>query len=91
MKIKKNYFHFLAQAGLTRLGWYERINQTIEPSEMLYAVGQGALAVECRASDKYILEMLQTLVCHRTQCRILAERSFLKTLGGKGGKTDFEF
>lgn len=72
----------LAQAGLVRLGWLERINQTIEPNEMLYAVGQGALAVECRASDKYILEMLQTLVCHQTQCRILAERSFLKTLGG---------
>lgn len=49
---------------------------------MLYAVGQGALAVECRSSDQYILEMLQTLVCHHTQCRILAERSFLKTLGG---------
>lgn len=72
----------LAQAGLERLGWHQRINQTIEPSEMLYAVGQGALAVECRSSDQYILEMLQTLVCHHTQCRILAERSFLKTLGG---------
>lgn len=72
----------LAQAGLARLGWHQRIDQTIEPSEMLYAVGQGALAVECRSSDQYILEMLQTLVCHRTQCRILAERSFLKTLGG---------
>lgn len=72
----------LAQAGLVRLGWQKRINQTIEPSKMLYAVGQGALAVECRTSDKNILEMLQTLVCHQTQCRILAERSFLKTLGG---------
>lgn len=72
----------LAQAGLVRLGWQKRINQTIEPSDMLYAVGQGALAVECRTSDTNILEMLQKLVCHHTQCRILAERSFLKTLGG---------
>lgn len=72
----------LAQAGLSRLGWQNRINHTIEPEEMLYAVGQGALAVECRASDRRILEMLQRLICHRTQCRVLAERSFLKTLGG---------
>lgn len=72
----------LAQAGLVRLGWQKRISQTIQPSEMLYAIGQGALAVECRDSDKIILGMLKTLVCHPTQCRILAERSFLKTLGG---------
>lgn len=72
----------LAQAGLVRLGWQNRVNQTIDPNEMMYAVGQGALAVECRASDKKVLQMLQTLVCHETQCRILAERSFLKTLGG---------
>ncbi|XP_053683103.1 porphobilinogen deaminase [Sabethes cyaneus] len=72
----------LAQAGLTRMGWHKRIDQTIEPSEILYAVGQGALAVECRSNDEYILEMLSKL-CHLdTMCKILAERSFLKTLGG---------
>ncbi|XP_058461177.1 porphobilinogen deaminase [Malaya genurostris] len=72
----------LAQAGLSRMGWDKRIDQTIEPTEILYAVGQGALAVECRSNDEYILDMLHQL-CHlETQCRILAERSFLKTLGG---------
>lgn len=72
----------LAQAGLVRLGWLHRINHTIDPDEILYAVGQGALAVECRSNDSKILSMLQKLVCHETQCRILVERSFLKTLGG---------
>lgn len=72
----------LAQAGLVRMGWNSRISQVIEPSEILYAVGQGALAVECRSNDEYILEMLSKL-CHlETQCKILVERSFLKTLGG---------
>lgn len=72
----------LAQAGLVRMGWQERISQVLEPTEILYAVGQGALAVECRSNDEYILDMLAKL-CHTdTQCRILAERSFLKTLGG---------
>lgn len=72
----------LAQAGLVRMGWNKRIDQIIEPEEILYAVGQGALAVECRSNDEYILGMLGKL-CHlETQCRIVTERSFLKTLGG---------
>lgn len=64
------------------MGWQNRINQTIEPNDILYAVGQGALAVECRSNDSKILEMLCKLTCIQTQCRILTERSFLKTLGG---------
>lgn len=64
------------------MGWKNRISQILEPEELLYAVGQGALAVECRSNDDFILEMLGKL-CHLdTQCRILAERAFLKTLGG---------
>lgn len=72
----------LAQAGLVRMGWENRISQTIEPTDILYAVGQGALAVECRSNDIRILSMLQKLACLETQCKILTERSFLKTLGG---------
>lgn len=56
--------------------------QIIEPSELLYAVGQGALAVECRVNDDFILGILSQLCDFKTQCRIVAERSFLKTLGG---------
>lgn len=54
----------------------------IEPSELLYAVGQGALAVECRYNDTFVLNLLSKLCHFKTQCRILTERSFLKTLGG---------
>lgn len=92
----------LAQAGLKRMGWENRINQvsgthlpfesvpngffyrrqTLDADDILYAVGQGALAVECRSNDDRILEMLQKLCCLQTQCKILTERSFLKTLGG---------
>lgn len=45
-------------------------------------MGQGALAVECSSSNTKILNMLRNLCCLETQCKILAERSFLKTLGG---------
>lgn len=72
----------LARAGIMRMGWEKRISQTIEPDDIMYAVGQGALAVECRSNDQNILEMLRKLNCIQTQCRILSERSFLKTLGG---------
>lgn len=72
----------LAQAGLVRMGWLDRISQILEPTDLLYAVGQGALAVECRSNDTEILSMLRSLMCLSTTCRILAERSFLKTLGG---------
>lgn len=72
----------LAQAGLLRMGWENRISQVLNPVDLLYAVGQGALAVECRSNDEETLEMLQCLMCLPTTCRILCERSFLKTLGG---------
>lgn len=72
----------LAKAGLIRMGWQKRISQTLEPDDLLYAVGQGALAVECRSNDTTILQMLRKLHCVQTQCKILTERSFLKTLGG---------
>lgn len=72
----------LAQAGLVRMGWDDRIDGVLGQSELLYAVGQGALAVECRADNDYILEMLEKLTSYQSQCEILSERSFLKTLGG---------
>jgi hydroxymethylbilane synthase len=40
------------------------------------------LAVECRVNDNFVLELLSKLCDFKTQCRILTERSFLKTLGG---------
>lgn len=48
----------------------------------MYAIGQGALAVECRVNDPFILNILHQLCDLETQCRIITERSFLKTLGG---------
>ncbi|CAO1425817.1 unnamed protein product [Diamesa hyperborea] len=72
----------LANAGLIRMGWSNRVSQVLEPEELLYAVGQGALAVECRVNDPFILNILHKLCDLETQCRIITERSFLKTLGG---------
>src|SRR5579862_1642905 len=40
----------LAAAGLKRLGWGDRIAEVLPPETMCSAVGQGALAIETRAS-----------------------------------------
>lgn len=45
-------------------------------------MGQGALAVECRQSDLNTIDLLRPLYDPSTALRVLAERSFLKTLGG---------
>lgn len=72
----------LAKAGLCRMGWHQRIDETLDSTTSLYAVGQGALAVECRAYDTEMIELIAPLSHENTVLRVLAERSFLKRLGG---------
>uniref|UniRef100_A0A3Q2XZW3 hydroxymethylbilane synthase n=1 Tax=Hippocampus comes TaxID=109280 RepID=A0A3Q2XZW3_HIPCM len=72
----------LAAAGLKRMGWENRISQILEPEDCMYAVGQGALAVEVRAKDRDILEMLSVLNDTDTVLRCIAERAFLRHLEG---------
>jgi len=72
----------LASAGLTRMGWEKRISQKLGAEELLYAVGQGALAVECREDDLDTLRLLEPLFDGATTFEVIAERSFLGTLGG---------
>ncbi|AWO98495.1 putative porphobilinogen deaminase [Scophthalmus maximus] len=72
----------LAAAGLKRMGWENRISQILEPEDCMYAVGQGALAVEVRARDIDILEMVSVLHDSDTVLRCIAERAFLKRLEG---------
>uniref|UniRef100_A0A3B3V3F6 Porphobilinogen deaminase n=1 Tax=Poecilia latipinna TaxID=48699 RepID=A0A3B3V3F6_9TELE len=72
----------LAAAGLKRMGWENRISMILEPEDCMYAVGQGALAVEVRARDADILEMVSVLHDPDTVLRCIAERAFLKQLEG---------
>lgn len=72
----------LAQAGLERLGLGETITEVLNPSWMFPAVGQGALGLECRADDQETLGILNKIDDPATRQAILAERAFLRTLGG---------
>ena len=72
----------LAHAGLLRLGLLDRISQVFEPDELTPAAGQGALAIECRADDRELVELLKKINDTNVQAEIECERSFLTQLGG---------
>jgi hydroxymethylbilane synthase len=73
---------FLAMAGLVRLGLVEAASAALEPEEMLPAVAQGAIGIECRAGDVRVLDLLARVNHEPTMVRISAERSFLAALDG---------
>jgi hydroxymethylbilane synthase len=72
----------LAGAGLERLGLATRIRSYISLESMLPAVGQGALALETRASDRELAETVRFLSHAPTERAVVAERSFLARLEG---------
>ena len=72
----------LASAGLKRLGLADRISVAISPQQMLPAVGQGAVAIEVRGDDETSLNAVKSLDHYSTRLACLAERSFLRALGG---------
>lgn len=72
----------LAAAGLTRLGWKDRIRSVIPTSFSLPAVGQGALAIEVRQEDEELRQMLTILHHVETHGAVLAERALLRELEG---------
>jgi len=71
----------LARAGLDRLGLEPAGGVVLEPEEMLPAVGQGAIGIECRAEDP--LRMLLSFANHApTSMCVTAERAMLEVLDG---------
>jgi hydroxymethylbilane synthase len=83
-KLEEEDLHglLLASAGLKRLGLQERATQVLEPEVSLPAVGQGALAIQCRAEDAELRAALQALEDPRTRTAVTAERAFLARLEG---------
>ena len=72
----------LACAGLKRLGFGDKIRQVLPQTMCLPAVGQGALAIECRQADKETRELLEFLNDRCTRLCTEAERGFLATVEG---------
>ena len=72
----------LACAGLVRLGWADRITERLAPPECLPAVGQGALAIECRENDEFVRRLLGELNHLDTAIAVAAERGVMRSTGG---------
>lgn len=72
----------VAAAGLRRMGWAGRVTHVIEMEVSLPAIGQGAIAVECRSGDERIESFLKILDDPETADCVRAERAMLDRLGG---------
>ncbi len=72
----------LAAAGLARLGVVVPEAQPLGTEELLPAVGQGALALECRADDARTRALLAAIEDPTAAAAVAAERAFLAALGG---------
>ena len=72
----------LASAGLNRLGLADRIRHTLQLEISLPAVGQGALGLECRATDQAVLDLILPLLHDETDICVRAERAFNAYLEG---------
>lgn len=73
----------LAAAGLKRMGWSDDVvSEFVDPEVCLPAVGQGALAIECREDDAELLVALSKLNDEYTEKTVAAERAFLDKMEG---------
>lgn len=72
----------LAAAGLERMGWADKISERLPTDLCIPAVGQGALAIQCRSEDKEIRQLLSVLDDANTRIIVQAERTLLGKLNG---------
>jgi len=70
----------LALAGLRRLGRDGEVTEILDPIQVLPAPAQGALAIECRASDDAVRAVLAALDDAETRAAVTAERALLVAL-----------
>jgi len=71
----------LARAGIARLGRLDEVTEVLDPLQMLPAPGQGALAVECRATDTDLVDAVRAAIDDpHTRAAVTAERTVLADL-----------
>lgn len=72
----------LAAAGLKRLGFGDLISSMFEPGEIIPAVGQGAIGIQCRLSDLRTQALIQPLHHRTSGLCVAAERAMSAILEG---------
>ncbi len=72
----------LAAAGITRMGWADRISHYIPATQMVSAVGQGAIGIEIREDDEFMLHVMERIGHPETMECVTAERVVMRMLEG---------
>ena len=72
----------LSYAGIQSLNLNKKISQVFSSSEIIPSVGQGVIAVQCRANDLEMINLLNKINHTSTHNCVLAERNVLKVLEG---------
>jgi hydroxymethylbilane synthase len=72
----------MAEAGMRRMGWVDKISGVLSIDEMLPAPAQGALAVETRMGGQRTIALVESINDPDTSVGVEAERAFLAELEG---------
>lgn len=72
----------LAAAGIKRLGWADRISSFIPTEQMVSAVGQGAIGIEIREDDEFMVDVCKKISDPDTLTCVSAERVVMNRLDG---------
>ena len=83
-KLKNNEFDaiVLSLAGLKMLNLENEAKEIFSSDQMLPAIGQGAIALQCRKDDQKTLNIAKMLNDEESYCCVQAERTLLETIGG---------
>jgi len=83
-KLKNKEFDaiILSLAGLKMLNLEKEAKQIFSYRQMLPAIGQGVIALQCRLDDQKTLDILKMINDKESYCCIQAERTLLEAIGG---------
>ena len=72
----------LAAAGVKSLNLEHKIGLIFDTNEIIPAIGQGIIAVQCRKDDEKIKDIIKRINDTETSLCAIAERKVLQTIGG---------
>ena len=83
-KLKNKEFDaiVLSLAGLKMLNLENEVKEIFSTNQMLPAIGQGAIALQCRKDDRKTLDIIKMINDEESYCCIKAERALLEAIGG---------
>ncbi|RZO49397.1 MAG: hydroxymethylbilane synthase [Candidatus Pelagibacterales bacterium] len=83
-KLRNNEYDaiVLSLAGIQMLNLIDQVKEVFTVEQMLPAIGQGAIALQCKNDDQKTLNILEKINHKETYHCIQAERALLEAIGG---------